>query len=80
MSDKTDRLKNLAKLWAVRAMQILLVLMAIASLMILHDAVKQAMAVQAKEGECIARLISLGIPRENIIVNQGSCYLKENAR
>lgn len=80
MSYKTDRLKNQLKLWAIGAMQILLVLTAIVSLMVLHHAVKDAMAVQAKEGECIAKFISLGIPRENIIVNQGSCYLKENAR
>lgn len=80
MSYKTDRLKNQLKLWAIGAMQIIIVLTAILSLIVLYDAAKDAMAEQAKEGECIAKFISLGIPRENIIVNQGSCYLKENAR
>lgn len=80
MSYKTDYLKSYLFQWGINIIQLCLLLVLILSLIVLYNMVKQDMETQAKEGECIKQLISLGIERANIGVANGTCYIKETVR
>ncbi len=39
------------------------------------EAVQEQRKLRAKEGECIAYYIKLGIPRKNIVTSSGTCHI-----